>query len=247
MGLFEHEIFNELGRLLSYKVTVAPELKEFVQKNIQAEFTPERTGIHFVGWKSCEDTKKADVKIVTGNKDMAGYGLATAGRISYVNENQEYEFLKSHSYIYVDMGEISSKLAKPWDVYVTFLHELGHVAGLRHEHIRPEAAADPACKSLNIGPDQELPYKHTANLSAYDPNSIMNYCFTGVVSYMTGPKFMAFDGTEPIRGKIRSSYIKHWMDESIVSRVPREDGMFDVMVRVGLSQGDVAGLKSLYP
>ncbi len=244
---FSDEAIHEVRALLPVQVTVADEFKTFIQTNIQKEFTSERTGIHFVGWKSCKDTKKADVQIVTGNKDLAGYGLATHGRISHIKEDKEYEFLKGHSYIYVDMGEIKSKLPKPWDTYLTFLHELGHIAGLRHEQIRPEAAADLACKSMNNGPHLEAPYKHTANLGPYDPTSIMNDCFTGVFSYHTGLKFIAFDGTQQIIGKFRNSFIKHWTDETIVSRVKRDDSMDDVMIRIGLSKGDVEGLKKLYP
>ncbi|MDQ4146841.1 MAG: M57 family metalloprotease [Pseudomonadota bacterium] len=49
-------------------------------------------------------------------------------------------------------------------------HELGHVLGFRHEHIRPEAP--PAC------PDE--PLFDTTLLGAYDPHSVMHY-FCGAV------------------------------------------------------------------
>jgi hypothetical protein len=49
-------------------------------------------------------------------------------------------------------------------------HELGHVLGFRHEHIRPEAPAlfDP--ESLD----------HTVEITAYDPTSVMHYLGQGV-------------------------------------------------------------------
>lgn len=49
-------------------------------------------------------------------------------------------------------------------------HELGHVLGFRHEHIRSNAP--PAC------PDE--PLFDTADLTAYDPQSVMHYFCGGV-------------------------------------------------------------------
>ena len=49
-------------------------------------------------------------------------------------------------------------------------HELGHVLGFRHEHIRSEAPA--------ICPDE--PLGNTINLSDYDPRSVMHYFCGGV-------------------------------------------------------------------
>jgi hypothetical protein len=50
-------------------------------------------------------------------------------------------------------------------------HELGHVLGFRHEHIRHEAPPD--C------PEEGL-LDHTFNLSDYDPKSVMHYFCGGV-------------------------------------------------------------------
>jgi len=49
-------------------------------------------------------------------------------------------------------------------------HELGHVLGFRHEHIRPEA------------PDLFLPesLEHTVAITEYDPKSVMHYLGVGV-------------------------------------------------------------------
>jgi hypothetical protein len=52
-------------------------------------------------------------------------------------------------------------------------HELGHVLGFRHEHIRSQAPA--ACPDEDLGED--LP------LGAYDPKSVMHYFCGGVGSH----------------------------------------------------------------
>jgi hypothetical protein len=56
-------------------------------------------------------------------------------------------------------------------------HELGHVLGFRHEHIRSNAPA--------VCPDE--PLEHTINLTDYDPRSVMHYFCGGV-----GSKDLAF-------------------------------------------------------
>ena len=68
-------------------------------------------------------------------------------------------------------------------------HELGHVLGFRHEHIR--SGAPPAC------PDE--PLENTLNLTNYDPKSVMHY-FCGQV----GSKELAF--TEFDRQGARAVY-----------------------------------------
>ena len=51
-------------------------------------------------------------------------------------------------------------------------HELGHVLGFRHEHIRPEAPAMCPREDLTV----------TINLNDYDPHSVMHYFCGGVGS-----------------------------------------------------------------
>lgn len=57
-----------------------------------------------------------------------------------------------------------------FDKVGVFRHELGHVLGFRHEHIRSEAPA--ACPGESTD--------HTINLTDYDPQSVMHYFCGGV-------------------------------------------------------------------
>lgn len=73
---------------------------------------------------------------------------------------------KDRRHVLVDPSYFSTD----FDRVGVFRHELGHVLGFRHEHIRSEAPPD--C------PDEEL--FDTKNLGKYDPQSVMHY-FCGEV------------------------------------------------------------------
>lgn len=65
--------------------------------------------------------------------------------------------------VYVFDGHVAATPA--FDTVGVLRHELGHVLGFRHEHIRPEAPHY----------FQAEPTDHTVNLSDYDPKSVMHY------------------------------------------------------------------------
>jgi hypothetical protein len=62
--------------------------------------------------------------------------------------------------------------ALPFDRVGVLRHELGHVLGFRHEHIR--SGAPPACPQEDTG--------DTIDLTQYDPRSVMHYFCGGVGS-----------------------------------------------------------------
>jgi hypothetical protein len=125
---------------------------------------------------------------------------------------------------------------------MTALHEFGHLAGLRHEHIREEAKAaeDPSCLT------GEIPGPEVKSFGSYDPNSIMNYCWNG---------FLRRNGT---RGTFRVPEEKTLQEVLAGNRLYHDPGLFDLSpaetpgtyrfdIRIALSRGDRFTLRSLYP
>ncbi|MGA9998101.1 MAG: hypothetical protein WBP93_21990 [Pyrinomonadaceae bacterium] len=82
---------------------------------------------------------------------------------------------KNRRRVFVDPSYYDPNL--PFDRVGVFRHELGHVLGFRHEHIR--SGAPPVC------PHEDL--ANTIEFGAYDPQSVMHYFCGGI-----GSKELAF-------------------------------------------------------
>jgi hypothetical protein len=73
---------------------------------------------------------------------------------------------KKRRHMLIDPGYFNTR----FDRVGVLRHELGHVLGLRHEHIRKEAP--PTCPGEDVG--------NTLALSLYDPKSVMHYLCAGI-------------------------------------------------------------------
>lgn len=244
---------QRLALALEGKTSILPRTKSRLQNLINREFTPARTGIHFTGWKSCDETKNPDLKIIPINSNATPLGRAPIGR-SYTSDNLDNGgFLRGSSYLYLNFrADRSGSLIDPFeDIEVTFLHEMGHVAGLRHEHTHPEAKADPACPSNYLA---EPLSSRSRVYSAYDPNSIMNYCFLDTVAHNS-----VIDQSSTILW-VEDDQIAHWVDGSIFQRTNHkwskggpitslpdpQRSRQTYKINVTLSRGDLHGLRCLY-
>ena len=165
--------------------------KVFTKKLINANYTKEETGISFIGWKNCSELSNFDVILfrIEPKKnellDFSGKSSIGVGGIKYEKELIPNGYEKSRILIYRFRSS-------------TLLHEFGHIAGFRHEHIRIESKRDPNCftyaqanysRGLNhngrnlwyrqfvkLSKGLDVLYRSSQFGSFYDPNSIMNYC-----------------------------------------------------------------------
>jgi hypothetical protein len=225
---------------------------------VTREFTVASVGLEFVGWQNCPI--KADSQIILLRtepeipEDAGGVfaekgGRATIGkkgnltqvtdattnisRTSYESSSQPYL-----NYMILNTRASNEKRMDEENYLKTIaLHEFGHSAGLRHEHIRiADANADPNCKKMTaIQINEEPTFSSTRFASGYDHNSIMNYCFINVMISNTGLT---------IKTKNIDKEIKLTDPTLYTSKVDGKKTIYNL--RVGLSAGDKQALKCMY-
>ena len=134
------------------------------------------------------------------------------------------------------------------ELQFTALHELGHVAGLRHEHAREEAKADPNCKTLgDFKVTEEI--GDTAKIyGSYDANSIMNYCWGNTLLvygnlYENLPNMT--DETLVTKLSLMKTEVK--VDDKTGTKTMIKTPVNGYKIRLGLSQQDRRTLKAMYP
>ncbi|HEX8621419.1 MAG TPA: matrixin family metalloprotease [Allosphingosinicella sp.] len=154
------------GTVLSYRVArgTFPDQAgyDLVVKSMRAACMEweETCGVDFKHLKELDDrpgTAPEGALFVVRGFDAGGQFIAAA---FFPNDP------KDRRHVLVDPSYYTTS----FDQVGVFRHELGHVLGFRHEHIRAEAPAD--C------PDE--PLFDTKNLGKYDPQSVMHY-FCGEV------------------------------------------------------------------
>ena len=160
--------------------------KATIRRMVNLNYTYVNTGIHFIGWKNCSRSPEADVVIMKAGKIPRRFwfgkkpkflGQSTIGQNGFLGEDGGFR-----------KGPKNFKSTVLLSVMhpMTIVHEFGHLAGLRHEHIRPEAKIDSSCyyrerRMFGEGKIRSYiipePIGPTAVLySRYDSKSIMSYC-----------------------------------------------------------------------
>lgn len=146
-----------------------------LQKWVEEEYSPARTGIHFTGFKDCDESNPADVPLFFHNANRFVNGIlgrpGQAGKASLGASVAPGE-IPSHPHArgYVWLSRLGFSRA-------TVIHEFGHVARLRHEHNIPEALQDPRCDTAKFyGANVGVLEEDVIQFAPYDANSIMSYC-----------------------------------------------------------------------
>ena len=164
--------------------------RENVRNIILNEFTEERTGIHFTGFKDCSEVSDPDVIVMRAAAKIfildvpEFHGRAVIGEDGHFqmesDANGNFVLQKDGSYNegYFNKSGKTAFVALRTTNAGTIVHEFGHVAGLRHEHIRAEAEQDSNCHKLRVNwPTKEKLYDSAQIETNYDSLSIMNYCY----------------------------------------------------------------------
>lgn len=182
--------------------------KEWIRKTLEEQFTPSRTGIHFVGFGDCHE-EPGDVFVWRSRPRFNGAGTtgtASAYRIGQAEqvavcppgvESEGCEVVEGADpgaglwgFSRLLRAEATAHMRLNSDAFCShkaaadlcrkgqLIHEFGHIAGLRHEHARPEAAEDQRCIHYNLAAKTSEGTGATAEyVGPYDPKSIMNYCY----------------------------------------------------------------------
>jgi hypothetical protein len=134
------------------------------------------------------------------------------------------------------------------ELQFTALHELGHVAGLRHEHARPEAKEDPNCSLFGEFKNEETYHDTTKIFGPYDANSIMNYCW-GYTLLGLGSLYENLPNMtdETLVSSVDLVKMDTKTDEKTGEKKTVKTPIKGYKIRLGLSQQDVKALKAMYP
>jgi hypothetical protein len=139
--------------------------KEDMKRWINEEFTAERTGIHFTGWLDCEESPNADI-IIFYNKNSK-IKSALFGGLQGIASNIGPATNIVPGY---PLARSSVTMSKSGLNKGTAVHEFGHVAGLAHEHIHPDANVRTGCRDTKPMTMPGYVYE------PFDAKSIMSYC-----------------------------------------------------------------------
>lgn len=157
--------------------------KQKVVDVVMKNFSEQRTGIHFVGFKDCSQTQEFDVVVMEAKGNIPLLSRPSFNGRAVIGEAGELSSLANGDSGFFDKSGRIPTVALTVQKAGTIVHEFGHVAGLRHEHIHEDAFDDRNCENPIIPLDFdkpesiEKPHSTTLFYTDYDSQSIMNYCW----------------------------------------------------------------------
>lgn len=258
------EIFVNLRKNI---VNASSEIRKQIQAIITSEYNHSDLGVSFVGWQACDNSVRSDVVLTMALDPSRSVqellsrpytvadlmdGLSSVGESGIFDEREGFLNKDSNkpAFVYLKEWKFRKAILPPMDHLKLFaLHEFGHIAGLRHEHIRSEAKRDPHCsKDTLTYRDQRS--SSTSYFSAYDPNSIMNYCYiNNLIEEKAGLHFTTSSKALPnppgsIPNLVRSSV--NLKDPRVFESKKISDDKIEYWIKLRLSEGDRHALRCLY-
>lgn len=243
-GLFTKNQWSKLAAASKELKEMPLAKKQFIKKTIQAEFSKTRTGVHFTGWKSCEQDPNVDTILIIVNSDQLPLGRSSVGRSEVYENEAQLLPIEKKTFVLLNLSPaVGSVLSADAELTYSAIHEFGHLAGLRHENISTEASNDPNCSESEIGP--EVSQDSIAYLSSYDSSSIMNYCLYNFIGN-AGLKFRTdisgnvLTATKAILFPYKNLEIL--TDELVIQKIYP----FHYKAKLTLSKKDLHGLRCIY-
>ena len=251
------------------------EEQEVIKSALVREYTAEKTGAYFMGFKLCKKGNhlSADVTVMpfenlkNGTPQNKYLGLTSGiGQDGHAEMSMQWNFIKGTFTQKIGIYErgknkvvVRMVSGRPFEggmqplqvLELTALHEFGHVLGLRHEHARREAPYDLNCKVMETELSEEE-YSTTVHFGNYDPNSIMNYCWmqfmmqSGGVIYYNPLPHVAVTLPTPFQGMVMR-FLPNFNDAKIITVT--ENAFQDlpkIEFKITLSAGDRKTLKTMY-
>lgn len=209
-------------------LSFTPSQQQELQSLTDREISRGRTGITLSGWDRCRGEQGEVALFLFSNRvrlsrssSPTTVGIASLG---YKRTGMNYAIVN------LSPAEFSSRIFNWSSLQHVFLHEVGHVLGLRHEHIRTEANRCYPAVSETIGTTAKI-------VGIYDPHSVMNYCHINSTQAMglmhSSASRQAFEAT------FQDPYIRS--QARIISQVP-----FQYRINPTISSGDAHALSCLY-
>ena len=247
-------------------IEYTPEQKNWIRTIITKEYNNSEIGLSFVDWNDCSsDASESDVIIFRieplipegeGPVNVKA-GMATLGEkggVAYEVDERNRSIVNYDKttipnlnvVILSTTGAKDKKMSAKDYISLLALHEFGHTAGLRHQHIIHQSALkDPNCRGFESMLVNDKIYSSTLFTSDYDYNSVMNYCYINTLSSISGNHFKAkkIDGTDGIKLTDQSLYTKSEA-RNIFGNIIKNKMQYDV--RIGLSESDKHSLRCLY-
>lgn len=208
----------------------AENLKKDIRDIISQEYTLAKTGIHYIGWKSCSDNEPYDVMLFTTSytKPLVLEGGLGEASIGPCTTFQSDGYTGNKPYVILGLDSRSSRqgILAQQDLRITALHEFGHLSGLHHEHMNDPDLID----FLNKQSEDQ----HVVATSVKDDVSVMNYEFNLLVQNK-GLNFIQLKSKRAVSS-----------ESNIVKIKSINESQEEVNITIGLSSGDIHALKCLY-
>lgn len=221
--------------------------KNILEKSISQEFTAKSTIIRF----NFDSQKKCDAYVFgfilkKGSNPKAHSTIGEKSIDSFKRRRLSFRKPRVYisfplSFLSINGGEIN--LSKKEFIKNTAIHEFGHLAGLRHEHAQKTEELDAFCNHASII-FKEKSNPTTLAYTSFDTLSVMNYCLTRAIIYHYGAVVALDDIYGELSWKIRD-FLKNedvFETKSFIASKKSKTIRF----KLGLSEGDIYGLKCLY-